>query len=290
MMKQIKIGTRILGDGFPTFIIAEIGINHNGNIDIAKTLVDVAVSAGCDAVKFQKRTPSVCVPPDQRDVVRMTPWGKMTYLEYRERIEFDVDKYKEIDRHCRKKRIPWFASCWDQPSVDFITQFDPVCCKIASACLTDDALLQYIGQTKLPIILSTGMSTMNEIHRAVSLLNQERLLLAHSTSSYACRHEDLNLKMIQTLRKTFDCPVGYSGHEEGTLPSCAAVALGACFVERHVTLDRTMWGSDHAASLDPEGLNKLVQSIREIEKALGDGVKRVYEAELQVMPKLRRCL
>jgi N-acetylneuraminate synthase len=289
-MKKIKIGNRIIKEGGPTFIIGEIGINHNGSLEIAKELIDAAVSAGCDAVKFQKRTPNVCVPEEQRDVVRMTPWGEMTYLDYRERIEFGYEEYAEIDRYCREKGIHWFASCWDKPSVDFIDRFKPVCCKIASACLTDDALLRYMKEKDFSVILSTGMSTMDEIHHAVSLLNEERLLIAHSTSSYACRHEDINLRMIRTLKEAFDCPVGYSGHEEGTLPSCVAVALGACFVERHITLDRSMWGSDHAASLDPVGLKKLVKEIREVEKALGDGVKRVYEAELAVMPKLRRCM
>jgi N-acetylneuraminate synthase len=288
-MKKIKIGNRIIKEGGPTFIIGEIGINHNGSLEIAKELIDAAFSAGCDAVKFQKRTPDVCVPEDQRDVIRITPWGEMTYLEYRECIEFGYEEYAEIDRHCRRKGIHWFASCWDKPSVDFIGRFKPVCCKIASACLTDDALLRYMKEKEFSVILSTGMSTMDEIHHAVSLLNEERLLIAHSTSSYACRHEDINLRMIRTLKEAFECPVGYSGHEEDTLPSCVAVALGACFVERHITLDRSMWGSDHAASLDPVGLTKLVKEIREVEKALGDGVKRVYEAEFAIMAKLRRC-
>jgi N-acetylneuraminate synthase len=187
-MKKIKIGNRIIKEGGPTFIIGEIGINHNGSLEIAKELIDAAVSAGCDAVKFQKRTPNVCVPEEQRDVVRMTPWGEMTYLDYRERIEFGYEEYAEIDRYCREKGIHWFASCWDKPSVDFIDRFKPVCCKIASACLTDDALLRYMKEKDFSVILSTGMSTMDEIHHAVSLLNEERLLIAHSTSSYACRH------------------------------------------------------------------------------------------------------
>jgi N-acetylneuraminate synthase len=288
MPDVMKIGERSIGPGYPVYIIAEIGINHNGDVATAKKLIDVATLAGCNAVKFQKRTPELCVPSEQRHVMRETPWGQMTYLEYRHRIEFGYDDYTEIDRYCRQRGIAWFASCWDEPSVDFIEQFSPVCYKIASASLTDDSLLTYINTKGRPMILSTGMSTMQEIRHAVSLLDRNRLLVAHCTSSYPCKPEELNLRMIQTLRQEFDFPIGYSGHEVGLQTTYAAVVLGACFVERHITLDRAMWGSDQAASVEPWGLMRLVRDIRVIEQAVGDGHKRVYDSELPILERLRR--
>lgn len=288
MAQIVEIGRRPIGVGQPVYIIAEIGINHNGSLDIAKQLIDVAASVGCDAVKFQKRTPELCVPPEQRNVMRETPWGLMTYLEYRYHVEFDQDEYTEIDRHCREQGIAWFASCWDVSAVDFIEQFAPVCYKVASASLTDGELLKHLRGTSCPIMMSTGMSTMDEIRLAVSLLDQDRLLLAHTTSTYPCSPEELNLRMIQTLQREFDCPIGYSGHEVGLQTTLAAVALGARFVERHITLDRAMWGSDQAASVEPQGLARLVRDIRVTERAMGDGEKRVYNSELPIRQKLRR--
>ncbi|MCK8517531.1 N-acetylneuraminate synthase family protein [Methanoculleus sp. 7T] len=288
MPDVIEIGGRPIGDGYPTYIIAEIGINHNGDLEIAKKLIDAAVLAGCDAVKFQKRTPELCVPPGQWDILRETPWGCLPYIEYKKRIEFDPEEYKEIDRYCSEKGIAWFASCWDEPSVDFIEQFNPACYKIASASLTDDDLLQHIDETGRPMILSTGMSTMDEIRHAVSLLDNDRLLISHCTSTYPCKPEELNLRMIQTLKQEFNCPIGYSGHEVGLQTTLASTVLGACFVERHITLDRAMWGSDHAASVEPGGLMRLVRDIRVIEAAMGDGVKRVYESEVPGINKLRK--
>lgn len=288
-MKTIRIGNRLIGCNEPIFIVAEIGINHNGSLDTAKQLINVAVDAECDAVKFQKRTPELCVPEDQQSILRETPWGSMTYLAYRRKIEFGLDEYVEIDRHCKRKGILWFASCWDIPSVDFMHQFDVPLYKIASATLTDDTLITYVNGQGKPMILSTGMSTLDEIKHSVSLLEKKRLVVAHSTSSYACCHEELNLRMIPTLKKMMGCLVGYSGHENNILPSCIAVALGAVLVERHITLDRNMWGSDQKASLEPAAVCQLVADIREVEKALGDGVKRVYETELQSMAKLRNC-
>ncbi|MEZ4708766.1 MAG: N-acetylneuraminate synthase family protein [Caldilineaceae bacterium] len=283
----VEIGGRPVGPGHPVFIIGEIGINHNGDLAIAKQLIDVAAQAGCDAVKFQKRTPERCVPPEQQGVLRETPWGAMTYLAYRHRVEFDADAYAEIDRYCRQKCILWFASCWDLEAVDFVERFAPVCYTIASASLTDDCLLAHTRASGRPLMLSTGMSTMAQIHHAVDRLGQENLLLAHSTSAYPCPPEELNLRMIQTLGREFPLPVGYSGHEVGLQTTLAAVTLGACFVERHITLDRAMWGSDQAASIEPQGLARLVRDIRVIERALGDGVKRVYESELPSLKKLR---
>ncbi len=288
MSKVITIGKRPIGDGYPAYIIAEVGINHNGDLETAKKLIDAAVLAGCDAVKFQKRTPELCVPRDQWDIPRETPWGCLSYIEYKKRIEFGPEEYKEIDRYCSEKGIAWFASCWDEPSVDFIEQFNPACYKIASASLTDDNLLKHINERGRPMILSTGMSTMDEIRHAVSLLDKDRLLIAHCTSTYPCKPEQLNLRVIQTLKQEFNCPVGYSGHEVGLQTTLAAVVLGACFVERHITLDRAMWGSDHAASVEPGGLTRLVRDIRVIEAGMGDGVKQVYDDEIPIRKKLRK--
>ena len=212
----------------------------------------------------------------------------MTYLEYRYRVEFNEEEYWEIDRYCKEKGIMWFASCWDEPSVDFLEQFSPVCHKACSAVLTNDDLLRRLNSTGRPLILSTGMSTMEEIRHAVSLLDQDRLLIAHYTSSYACQPEELNLNMIKTLRREFRSSIGYSGHELGLTTTCAAVAIGASFVERHITLDREMWGNDQSASLEPGDLKKLVKDIREIEKALGNGTKQVYESEQTALLKLRQ--
>lgn len=288
MTKEIRIGNKWVGDGHPTYITAEIGINHNGDLGIAKRLIDVAVMAGCDAVKFQKRTPEKAVPPEYREVIRETPWGLISYLDYRRKVEFGEEEYRSIDQYCREKGIHWFASCWDEDSVDFIDQFSPPCYKIASASLTDLPLLEKIRETGKPMIVSTGMSTFVEIERAVELVGSDRLLLAHSTSTYPCPPEELNLRMIHTLQTRFNCPVGYSGHEVGLQTTFAAVTLGAAFIERHITLDRAMWGSDQAASVEPWGLMRLVRDIRVIEQALGDGVKRVYDSEMKARQRLRR--
>lgn len=283
------IGDRPVGPDHPVFVTAEIGINHNGSLDDALALIDIAAAAGCDGVKFQKRTPEICVPAEQQMVKRDTPWGRMTYLEYRRRVEFDEDEYAAIDRHCRQRGIVWFASAWDVPSVDFLELQNPPAHKVASACLTDDELLQRLRETQRTVILSTGMSTMDQIRHAVDVLGRERLIICHTTSSYPAPPAELNLRMIHTLMHVFsDVPIGYSGHEIGLQTSVAAVALGACFVERHVTLDRAKWGSDQAASVEPGGLQRLVRDIRITQDALGDGIKRVYDSELPVLNKLRR--
>ncbi|MCA1906391.1 MAG: N-acetylneuraminate synthase family protein [Desulfarculus sp.] len=288
MPDVVRIGPKSVGPGQPVFIIAEIGINHNGDLELAKRLIDLALEAGCDAVKFQKRTPELCVPDAYRNVVRETPWGLMSYLDYRRRVEFGRDEYREIDRYCHQKGILWFASCWDTESVDFMAQFDTPCFKVASACLTDHELLAKVRQTGKPVVLSTGMSTMEEVDQAVEGLGRERLVITHCTSTYPCPPEELNLRMIQTLRQRFECPVGYSGHEVGLSPTLAAVVLGACLVERHITLDRAMWGSDQAASVERQGMIRLVRDIRQIEIALGDGVKRIYPSEAQARQRLRK--
>jgi len=289
MKRELKLGNRRVGDNHPVYIIAEIGINHNGDLGVAKQLIDASVEAGCDAVKFQKRTPELCVPPEQRDKMRHTPWGYITYMEYREKVEFGKDQFNEIADYCQEKKIDWMASAWDEPSVDFLEQFDPVLHKAPSASLTDTALLSKMRQQNRPLMLSTGMSEMDQITAAVDLIGTEDLILAHCTSTYPCPPEELNLKMIETLRKMYPCPIGYSGHEVGLPTTIAAVTLGASVIERHITLDRAMWGSDQAASVEPGGLRKLVKYIRVVENALGDGVKTIYDSERASLEKLRRA-
>jgi len=288
MKRELRIGKRLVGDGHPAYIVGEIGINHNGDIEVAKQLIDLAKWAGADAVKFQKRTPESAVPADQRDKMRETPWGYITYLEYRYKVEFDEAQYREIAAYCKSKGMDWFVSVWDEGSVDFMEAFDTPCYKVPSASLTDHALHKHIRKTGRPIILSTGMSTMNQIKAAVSAVGTDNLMLTHATSTYPCDPEELNLRMISTLQNTFPCPVGYSGHEVGLVTSAVAVAMGACMVERHITVDRAMWGSDQAASVEPQGLHALVKYIRVTEQSLGDGQKRVYASEQPSLKKLRR--
>ncbi len=288
MARVIKIGDRLVGDGYPTFIVAEIGINHNGSVEIAQKMIEAALHAGVDAVKFQKRTPELCVPPEQRGVMRETPWGYITYLDYRYKVEFSQEQYREIDQFCQNKKLTWFASVWDEPSVDFMEQFTPVCYKVPSASLTDHALLRKLRSTGRPVILSTGMSTMEQIEASVKELNADNLMITHATSTYPCEPDELNLRMIGTLREKFSCPIGYSGHEVGLIPSVVAVGLGASLVERHITLDRAMWGSDQAASVEPGGFERLVHYVRVTEESLGDGVKKVYPSEMSSLKKLRR--
>ena len=286
-MQSVQIGDRLVGPGHPTFIVAEIGINHNGDLELAKKLISAAAASGCDAAKFQKRTIEVVYRPEELARPRESPFGT-TNEDLKRGLEFGYDEYAEIDRFCRSLGVMWFASCWDPGSVDFIEQFDPPCYKIASACLTDDDLLRYHRQKGCPIILSTGMSTMEQIDHAVEVLGRENLILMHCTSTYPAKIEELNLKVIPRLIERYNTPVGYSGHEVGLYTTLAAVVLGACAVERHITLDRAMWGSDQAASVEPHGIARLVKDIRAVEIAMGDGVKRIYESEIPIMHKLRR--
>ena len=289
MAREMKIGDKAVGEGHPTYVVAEIGINHNGDVEIAKQMIDAAVHAGVDAVKFQKRTPEVCTPPEQQKQMRETPWGYITYLDYRYKVEFGKEEYAEIDRYCKERGIDWMVSVWDEPSVDFMEQFSTPAYKLPSASLTDLDLIHKTRSTGKPLILSSGMSTMKQIHKAVEVAGDGNLGLMHCTSAYPCEPDELNLRMVETLRKEFpNIPIGYSGHEVGLVPSAVAVALGACMVERHLTLDRAMWGSDQAASVEPGGFRKLVKYIRVTEQALGDGVKKVYDSERSIMKKLRR--
>ncbi len=286
----VTIGNRNIGDGQPVYIIAEIGINHNGSLAIAKQLIEGAKRAGADAVKFQKRTPELCVPRDQWFIERDTPWGRMTYIDYRHKAELGQVEYEAIDHYCRQLGIDWTASCWDEGAVEFIEQFNPPFYKMASASLTDIPLLRRVRATGRPLMLSTGMSTQGEIDAAVDDVGMDKLLIAHSTSTYPCNPEELNLKVIQTLKNKYpSVPIGYSGHETGLAPTLAAVAIGATFVERHITLDRAMWGTDQAASVELGGLERLIRNIRDIEKSLGDGVKKLYDSELGPRQKLRRA-
>ena len=286
-LQQVQLGSKIAGAGRPCYVVAEIGINHNGDIDIAKKLISVAVGSGCDAVKFQKRTMDVVYSEEELAKPRESPFGE-TNGDLKRGLEFGEEEYREIDRYCREVKIDWFASCWDEASVDCIAQFNVPCFKIASASLTDDNLLRHTRAAGKPIILSTGMSTIEEIDHAVDVLGKENLILLHACSTYPAYYEELNLRVIEFLRNRYGVPVGYSGHETGLPSSVAAAALGACMIERHITLDRSMWGSDHAASLEPNGITRLVRDIRLIEKSMGDGVKRVLEREQPVIKKLRR--
>lgn len=286
-MSDVKIGGRSIGGRQPCYVIAEIGINHNGDLDIARQLIDVAVTAGCDAVKFQKRTINVVYTAEELARPRENPFGP-TNGDLKRGLEFGTEDFAVIDAYCREVAMPWFASCWDEASVDFIDRFNPPAYKIASASLTDDDLLKHTRSKGKPVILSTGMSSLEQIDHAVKILGREDLIILHSSSTYPAHYEELNLRVIPVLQHQFAVPIGYSGHETGIPSSVAAVALGACIVERHLTLDRAMWGSDHAASLEPNGFTRLVRDIRLIETSMGDGVKRVLDREVPVIEKLRR--
>lgn len=287
MSKTITIGANKIGDGNPCFIIAEIGINHNGSVDLAKKMIDIAVTTGCNAVKFQKRTVDIVYTKEELAKERKSVFGN-TNGDLKRGLEFGIKEYKEIDKYCKKKGILWFASCWDEKSVDFIDKFNPPCYKIASACLTDDKLLKHTKSKGKPIILSTGMSTMKQIRHAVSILGQDNLVIMHCTSTYPSNADEMNLRVIETFRKEFTCPIGYSGHERGITPSVLAVAVGATVVERHITTDRTNWGSDQAASLETAGLYHMVRDIRQTPILLGNGKKVVYPREIPIIEKLRR--
>jgi N-acetylneuraminate synthase len=286
-MDTVSIADRTVGPGEPCFVVAEIGINHNGDVDLARRLIDAAADAGADAVKFQKRTVEVVYSEEELSRPRESPFGE-TNGDLKRGLELGEAEYAAIDAHCRERGLPWFVSAWDEGSVDFIEPFHPPCWKVASASLTDDALLRRYRAAGRPVIASTGMSTIEQIDHAVEVLGREDLVLLHTTSTYPSRIDELNLAVIATLRDRYGVSVGYSGHEVGLAPSVAAVALGAVMVERHITLDRAMWGSDQAASVEPQGFVRMVRDIRTIEAAIGDGVKAVYESERPIIAKLRR--
>lgn len=287
-MDSIQIGEKRVGSNEPPYLIGEIGINHNGDLDIAKSLIDKAVEHGFDAVKFQKRTINIVFTPEELDRPRESPFGA-TNGDLKRGLEFGIEEYREIDRYCRSKKIQWFCSPWDEQSVDFLEQLNPVCYKIASASLTDHGLLERVKVAGRPIILSTGMSTLEEVDKAVEILRGSELLLMHTTSTYPSKDEELNLAVIETLRNRYKLPIGYSGHEVGVMPSVMAiVGFGACAVERHITLDRAMWGSDQAASLEPRGMELLSKYAKQWLTVCGDGNKRLLDSEVPVQQKLRR--
>ena len=283
----VKIGNKQVGPCQPCYVVAEIGINHNGSMDTAKKLIKISSDAECDAVKFQKRTVDVVYTQEDLARSRENPFGA-TNGDLKYGLELGREEYKEIDQYCKSLNIDWFASCWDEASVDFIEQFNPPCYKIASASLTDDGLLRHHRKYGRPIVLSTGMSTMEEIEHAIEVLGEDDLVVLHSTSTYPAQLDELNLKMINTLLEKYDLPIGYSGHEPGISTTFASAVLGASMIEKHITLDRAMWGSDQAASLEPQGIKKLVEYISQWQKASGNGIKKVYESEIPIRKKLRR--
>lgn len=288
MSKAIEVGGILIGDDYPVFIIAEVGINHNGDINLAKKLIDVAAVAGCNAVKFQKRNPDEAVPEEYKNVKRETPWGTMTYLKYRKKIEFWQDEYDEIDKYCKEKNIIWIASSWDISSINFLKKYDLPALKIPSALITDKEYLNTLKKLNKPLFVSTGMAEIQLVKKVVDFLGEEKIILLHTVSSYPARPESINLKVIKTYQELFECPVGYSGHEVGLQITLAAVSLGAKVIERHITLDRSMWGTDQAASVESVGLIRLTRDIRIIESAIGDGKKKILPEELEVERRLRK--
>lgn len=288
--KTIKIGNYTIDEKSDPYLIAEIGINHNGELQIAKKLIDAAFATGWDCVKFQKREPDLSVPEHQKAVLRQTPWGEMTYLEYKKRIEFGKTEYDYIDHYCKEKPLDWTASPWDMPSLEFLTQYDLPYIKIASATLTDTELLKRACQFGKAIVMSTGMSTWDEIDTAVTVLEKYsdgNYILMHTNSEYPTPYEDINLRMIEVLRERYGCLVGYSGHEMDLEPTVLAVALGANIIERHVTLSHEMWGTDQKASLTVRAMGLLKGRIADIRKAMGTGEKILSNGEKTVRNKLR---
>lgn len=271
------------------FLIGEIGINHNGDMQIAKKLMDAVFACGWDCVKFQKRDPDACVPDDQKNIMRDTPWGRMTYLEYRKKIEFGKNEYTYIDKYCKGKPLAWAASVWDPNSLNFIKNYDVTFMKIPSCKLTDLELVKEAAKTGLPLLLSTGMSTVEEVDAAVDVVRKysSNFLLMHTNSSYPSKDSECNLRCLVTLRERYQCPVGYSGHELGLEPTVMAAVLGAKVFERHITIDQKLWGTDQSASVSPTGMDMLYKRIRDVNEILGDGVKRVFDSEVPVRKKLR---
>jgi len=271
------------------YLIGEIGINHNGDLQIVKKLIDAAFACSWDCVKFQKRDPDICVPEDQKNIIRDTPWGKMTYLKYKHKMEFGKKEYDYIDRYCREKPISWAASVWDMPSLEFISNYEIPFIKIPSAKLTEKKLIKEACLTKKTIILSTGMSTIEEIDETVAILEKYacQYVLMHCNSSYPTPIDEINLKCIQTLRNRYKCIVGYSAHEYGLEPTVFASLLGAVVIERHITLDHDMWGTDQSSSIEVMGMDMLKKRIRGVNTILGDGKKRITKSEMNIRKKLR---
>jgi N-acetylneuraminate synthase len=290
MANKIKVGNRYIGEGEPLYLIAEIGINHNGDLQIAKRLIDATWSTGWDCAKFQKRTPDICVPEQQKNVPRQTPWGEMTYLDYKKRIEFEKKEYDYLDRYCKEKPLDWTASVWDIPSLEFLLQYNIPFIKIPSAKITDIELVKASAESGKPLFVSTGMSTLEEVDKMVEILEkytQKNYVLFHTNSTYPAKLNELNLQMIVTLKDRYNCLVGYSGHEYELEPALMAPIYGASVIERHVTLDHTMWGTDQAASLEIRGMDALEKRIRAIRLIAGDGIKTITDGEKKIREKLR---
>lgn len=286
---DISIGDRRVGDGHPCFIIGELGINHSGDLDIATALITAAAESLADAVKFQKRTVDVVYTREELARPRQSPFG-ITNGDLKRGLEFGREQYDHIAEWARYHGIQWFASPWDVGSVEFLEAYNPPCYKIASACLTDEQLLRTVIDTRRPILLSVGMSDWRQIDKAVAMIiaRHNQLVVMQCTSTYPSEDFDLHLNCIPAIRERYGCLVGYSGHERGLATTVAAVVMGACVVERHLTLDRSMWGSDQAASIEPPALRRLVRDIRAVEHAMGQGEKRLLPAEEPIMAKLRR--
>ena len=286
---RIKIGAYFIGDNEPVYLIAEIGINHNGDLQIAKKLIDATWVIGWNCAKFQKRSPDIAVPDAQKNVLRQTPWGEMTYLKYKEKIEFQKKEYDYINKYCKEKPLDWTASVWDLPSLEFLMQYDIPFIKIPSAKITDKTLVEQSAKMGKPLFVSTGMSSIQEIDDAVNIVEKhlsKNYVLFHCNSSYPAKMDELNLNMIKTLKERYNCLVGYSGHEEEIMPSTIAPIYGACVIERHITLDRNMWGTDQKSSVEVRGMDYLIRRVRAVKQFSGDGVKRITDEELKIRKKL----
>jgi len=290
MPNKLKIGNRFVGDSEPVYLIAEIGINHNGDLQIAKKLMDAAWATGWDCAKFQKRTPDICVPENQKNVMRQTPWGEMTYLAYKHRIEFQKNEYDYIDKYTKEKPFDWSASAWDLPSLEFLMQYDVPFIKIPSAKITDKELVEQAARAGKPLFISSGMSTMEEVDNAVNIVEKylsKNYVLFHCNSAYPAKLDELNIQMISTLKERYNALVGYSGHEYEIMSTTLAPCYGACVIERHVTLDHDMWGTDHAASIEIRGMDFLAKRIHSVKTIIGDGIKTISASEEKVREKLR---
>ena len=288
--KSIKLGNFTVTENSVPYMIAEIGINHNGDMQIAKRLLDAAYACEWDCAKFQKRTPELAVPEAQKQVPRETPWGTMPYIEYKKRVEFEKAEYDEIDNYCRQKPMDWSASPWDIPSLEFLLQYDIPFIKIPSAMNTNEEMIKKACESGKPVIISEGMSELDEMDKTVSWLEKYSngdYIICHTNSTYPSPNKELNLRLIPEMKKRYDCLVGYSGHEANLEPSVIAAVLGACVIERHVTLSHEMWGSDQKASLEVQAMSLLKKRITSSLETLGTGEKKLYESEMKKRRELR---
>jgi len=287
---KFQIGSSFIGDTEPVYLIAEIGINHNGDLQIAKKLIDATWATGWNCAKFQKRTPDICVPENQKNIMRQTPWGEMTYLAYKHKIEFQKTEYDYIDKYAKEKPLDWTASVWDLPSLEFLMNYDVPFIKIPSAKITDKELIEQAAKAGKPIFISSGMSTIEEVDDAVNIVEKhlsKNYVLFHCNSTYPAKLDELNMQMIITLKQRYNCLVGYSGHEYEIMPTTLAPVYGACVIERHITLDHDMWGTDHKASIEIRGMDFLAKRVHSVKSIAGDGIKNISTEELKIRQKLR---